>query len=90
MVPHYITNHTTTMKRLFIALALGIALVSCGTRPEPKASNRKKVAVQRVFYSTHDGYRPLDSVLTIKYVDTLYGVGDIVQLGDATYRIAKD
>lgn len=76
--------------RIIIALllmALMLTAVSCDSPTDSSVKHLKKVAVQELFYSY--GWNAYDG-MTIKYVDSLYGVGDTIILNAVHYVVRKD
>lgn len=77
------------MRILFIML-LAAMFTSCSTTPSTETDlSRKKVRVKETFFSSYLGGYQTFKETEIRYVDTLYRVGDDVKLGAKTYRIVE-
>lgn len=77
------------MKKLIIAITVVSTFASCHSQSGDLKASTKKVRVQPLYKASDNMYYELNDPIAIKSVDTMYRVGDVIQLLEKTYRIIQ-
>lgn len=73
---------------LWILIILMAMLSSCSSKSKQAIQREKTVRVQRLFITT-GGILRLDYTTHLTLVDSLYRIGDTIDIGEATFVIVK-